>query len=318
MAASVRARAMAHRRVGAGASRSLAAEPILESALSSLRDSSYAERLRGKAGLPAAERAVRDTVLWQLRVLAGWLPASGTALARAAAGAFEIENIMALAHHLAGGPKPPEPYYLGALATAWPRLRSAGSGGELAGILAATAWGPDVGAAALGAAGLGGEGREGGLGGLRDALTVAWARRLAAAAPPARPWCGAVCALTAARILTVDGGTPAAPILHLLRPVLGRRWETAVSLAEFTAALPPSLRTVLNGVLSPKELWRAEARMHAAVEKDGFQLLRGSMPGPDVVLGAIAVLSIDAWRVRAALAAAAAGAGSSEVLDEAA
>jgi hypothetical protein len=42
------------------------------------------------------------------------------------------------------------------------------------------------------------------------------------------------------------------------------------------------------------------------------------MPGPDVVLGAIAVLALDAWRVRAALAAAAAGAGSSEVLDAAA
>jgi hypothetical protein len=54
------------------------------------------------------------------------------------------------------------------------------------------------------------------------------------------------------------------------------------------------------------------------VEKDGFRLLRGSRPGPDVVLGAIAVLSTDAWRVRAALTAAAAGAGSSEVLDEAA
>jgi hypothetical protein len=34
-----------------------------------------------------------------------------------------------------------------------------------------------------------------------------------------------------------------------------------------------------------------------------------------VVLGVAAVLAIDAWRVRAALAAAASGAGSSEVLD---
>jgi hypothetical protein len=34
-----------------------------------------------------------------------------------------------------------------------------------------------------------------------------------------------------------------------------------------------------------------------------------------VVLGAIAVLAMDAWRVRVGLAAAAAGTGSSEVLD---
>lgn len=304
VAASVRARSMAQRRVGAGTSREVAAQPSLDRALSSLQESSYAERLFGAPGLAAAERAVQETVLWQLRVLAGWLPASGTALARAAAGTFEIENIMALAHQLAGGAKAPEPYHLGALATAWPRVRLAGSSEELGTILRATAWGADVPAAGPGV--------------LRDALTVAWVRRLAAVAPPAKPWCGAVCALTAARILTVDGGTPAAPVLHLLRPVLGRPWEAAGSLAEFTSALPPSLRTVLVGIASPKELWRAEARVCGAVEKDGFHLLRGSMPGPDVVLGAIAVLSTDAWRVRAALTAAAAGAGSSEALDEAA
>lgn len=309
VAATVRARSMAHRRVGAGASRALAAQPTVESALSSLQESGYAERLRGASGLAAAERAVQETVLWQLRVLAGWLPASGTAIARAAAGTFEIENIVAQAHRLTGGAAAPEPYHLGALATAWPRLAAAGSREELAGVLSATAWGADVGAATQTTAGTGA---------LRDALTVAWARRLAGVAAPARPWCGARCALTAARILTVDGGTPPAPAVHLLRPVLGRSWETARSLAEFTAALPPSLRPALQGVASPKELWRAEARLHAAVEKDGFQLLRGSMPGPDVVLGAIAVLSTDAWRVRAALTSAAAGSGSSEVLDAAA
>lgn len=304
VAASVRARSMAQRRVGAGASRAVAAEPTLGQAVSLLQDSSYAERLRGAAGLAAAERALQETVLWQLRVLGGWLPASGTALARAAAGAFEIENVMALAHQLAGGPRAPEPYQLGALATAWPRIRQAGSAGELAGILAETAWGADVGAAGPGA--------------LRDALTVAWLRRIAAVAPPARPWCGAACALVAARILTVDAVAPTAPVVHLLRPVLGRAWENATTIDEFTSALPPSLRRVLAGVAAPTELWRAEARLHAVVEKSGFQLLRGSMPGPDVVLGALAVLSTDAWRVRAALTAAAAGAGSSEVLDEAA
>ena len=55
-------------------------------------------------------------------------------------------------------------------------------------------------------------------------------------------------------------------------------------------------------------------RAVAAVEEDAFALLRTAMPGPSVVLGAIVVLAIDAWRVRAALAAAEAG-GGSEVLD---
>ncbi len=302
VAATVRARSMAQRRAGAGASRAMATQPTLDSAVSLLRESSYGQRLGRARGLAGAERAVQETVLWQLRVLAGWLPASGTALARAAAGMYEIENIAALAHRLDGGPAS-EFYALGALGTAWPRLQRAGSPEELTTILRTSAWG-DVGTA--------------GPGPMRDALTVAWARRLAAAAPAARPWCGAVSVLTAARIVLVDGAVPSAQVLHQLRPVLGRSWENASGIAGFTAALPHSLREVLLGLASPKDLWRAEARAHAAVENDGFRLLRGSLPGPDVVLGAIAVLSLDAWRVRAALAAAAAGAGSSEVLDAAA
>jgi hypothetical protein len=303
VAASVRARSMAQRRAGAGTSRAMATQPTLDSAVALLRESSYGQRLAGARGLAAAERAVQETVLWQLRVLAGWLPASGTALARTAAGIYEIENIAALAHYLAGGGPTAEFYALGALATAWPRLRTAGSAEELAAILRASAWG-DVGTA--------------GPGPMRDALTVAWARRLAATAAAARPWCGTVCVLVAARIVLVDGAAPSAQVLHLLRPVLGSSWESASDIQGFTAALPHSQQGVVLGVASPKDLWRAEARAYAAAENDGFRLLRGSMPGPDVVLGAIAVLALDAWRVRAALAAAAAGAGSSEVLDAAA
>jgi hypothetical protein len=44
-------------------------------------------------------------------------------------------------------------------------------------------------------------------------------------------------------------------------------------------------------------------------------MLRTANPGPEPVLGALAVLAVDGWRVRAALASAAVGAGPSEVLD---
>jgi hypothetical protein len=308
VAASVRARSMARRRVGAGTSLALAAEGTLGAALSSLQESRscYAERLRAVSGLAAAERAIHETLLWQLRVLAGWLPASGTALARAFAGTFEIENIVALAHQLDGGAEAPEPYRLGALATAWHRLGSAGTRDELTTMLRTSPW-RDV-----------GDVGPGGPGTLRAGLQVAWARRLAAVAPAAGTWCGAVCVLTAARSLSVDGTIPPAPLPRLLRPVLGRAWESSGSIGDFRAALPPSLQKVVRDIASPRELWRAEARAHAQMERDGFVFLRASLPGPDVVLGAMAVLSVDAWRVRAALAAAAAGAGSSEVLDEAA
>ena len=303
VAASVRARSMAQRRVGGGTSRALAAKPSLTAALSVLTESVYAQRLHGVAGLAAAERAIHETFLWQLRVLAGWLPASGTVLARTMAATYEIENVVALALQLDGGPTAPEPFRLGALATAWPRLALAGSAGDLAAVLRTTGWG-DVG--------------DGGPGRLRETLTVAWARKLSAVAPATQPWCDAVCVLAAAQGLTPHTRPAPQRLLHLLRPVLGRSWEDAGSISEFRDALPPRLRAVVRDIESPRELWRAEARAHSEIEKNGFRLLHDSMPGPDVVVGAMAVLSMDAWRVCAALAAAAVSAGASEVLDEAA
>ena len=46
-----------------------------------------------------------------------------------------------------------------------------------------------------------------------------------------------------------------------------------------------------------------------------LRLLRAARPGPDVVLGGVIALGVDAWRVRVALAAAATGQGGSELLD---
>jgi hypothetical protein len=100
VAASVRARSMVRHGAGAGVSRRIAIQPDLANALRLLADTAYADRLAGCTDLAVAERATADTVLWQLRVLAGWMPARGTRLARAAAGAFERDNIVALANRL--------------------------------------------------------------------------------------------------------------------------------------------------------------------------------------------------------------------------
>ncbi|WP_372595626.1 hypothetical protein, partial [Actinotalea sp.] len=94
VAASVRARAMARRRAGAGACRQAAACADLRSALRRLDGTAYAERWGVDQGLERAQDATLRTVLWQLRVLAGWLPASGTRLLRAVAAGFERENIL--------------------------------------------------------------------------------------------------------------------------------------------------------------------------------------------------------------------------------
>jgi len=299
VAASVRARSMVRHGVGAGGSRRIAEQRSLGDALHLLADTAYADRLAGCTDLAVAARATRDTVLWQLRVLAGWMPARGAKLARAAAGAFERDNVVGLASRLDGSPAAYNPFDLGALATSWRRLRTAASTEQLTEALRRSPWG--------------GTGSDGNVV-LRDVLTLVWLHRLAAVAPQTRSWAGAVCALTAARIALVDGAEPSPRVLELVRPVLGRTWETAANMAEFQAALPSSVQPVLRGIESPEELWRAEAGMRATVEADGYRLLSGSHHGPGVVLGAIAVLAMDAWRVRAGLAAASAGVGSSEVL----
>ncbi|MDN3482422.1 hypothetical protein QMA10_10865 [Arthrobacter sp. APC 3897] len=340
VAASVRARSMAQRRVGAGTCRGIAGSHNLRTALDRLADSAYADEVESARTLAAAQRATRRTVLWQLRVLAGWLPASGARLVRSAAAAFEADNILSLDLQLRReqaaqaaqpaqpvqtvptvqqvqtprdradsnpGPDPnpgsvsggdQQPFELGGLATAWPRLRTAASADELRSALASSPWGDPGPDAAL-----------------SDVLTVVWLRRLANGAPTARSWAASTGALLSARLVFVDGSAPGERLLSLLRPLIGTGWVGADSPDTLRAALPPGTAQVLNGLQIPTELWRAEAMLAARVEMDGFRLLRAGLPGPDVVLGAMAVLAVDAWRVRAALAAAAVNAGSSEVLD---
>lgn len=300
VAAAVRARALAQGRVGAGGCHRLAALPSLPSAISALADSTYAERLHGEADLAAAERAIDRTALWHLRVLAGWVPATASRLCRAAAGGFERDNIVALARHLADGSPAAEPYDLGTLGTAWARLRTSASGPELMSALRGSPWG-DV--------------TTGGTTALRDALTLVWLHRLADVAPPARPWAQLVGALVAARIVLVDREQPAPRVRQLLHLLIGTRWESAGDVTTMRGTLPAAARPALQDTDDPEQLWRAEARVRVTIESDGFRLLRTPLPGPEVVLGAIAVLAVDAWRVRAALAAASLGAGSSEVLD---
>jgi hypothetical protein len=97
--------------------------------------------------------------------------------------------------------------------------------------------------------------------------------------------------------------------------LIGWRWAAARSLADLREVLPGRARWALGGIDEPAQLWRAEAQVRGRMESDGFGLLRSAQPGPEPVVGALAVLAVDAWRVGAALAAAAGGHGVSEVLD---
>ncbi|WAP50821.1 hypothetical protein OL239_12575 [Arthrobacter sp. ATA002] len=207
VAASVRARSMAQRRAGAGTCRETAAAPGLRAALDHLADTVYGREFAFVHTLPEAHRATRKTVLWQLRVLAGWIPAGGTRLVRAAAAAFEADNILDLDLRLRENSGGTAPFDLGGLATAWPRLQRAATEDELRAALAASPWGDPGPESAL-----------------PDILTVVWLRRLAAEAPAARPWAAAAAALIAARILLVERAAPAPRLITLLRPLLGTGW----------------------------------------------------------------------------------------------
>ena len=324
VAGNVRAKAMARRQLGADAARRLAACTSLPEAQRMLAATSYAPAGQPGQSLAAAQRAVADTVLWDLRVLAGWLPRDGVDLLRAVACWFELANVDELLQSLAGRPAHEE-FRLGALATAWPRLRPARSLAGLRAALAASAW-HDPG---------GGSESD-----IRLGLRARWAARVAAADDPARTWAAGAAALllagerfgaaraalparsgrTAADPADVTGTPPdSAPVnsavLDGALTLLGPAAATAGTLGGLRDALPGRARWALAGVSSPDGLWLAEAAWWTRVEADGRALLRTSGPDSGPVLGAVAVLAADARRVCAALETAARGGGALEAYD---
>ncbi|HEX5997544.1 MAG TPA: hypothetical protein VFY84_20590 [Jiangellales bacterium] len=299
VAATVRARAMARRRVGPVLARRVADAASLDAGLALLEGTAFDQVAEAGTALRDAEHQIRAEQLWELRVLAGWLPAGGTPLARALAARFERANIEAHRDRLAGRPAPPA-FALGTLALSWPRLAATSSLDELRRELGASPWG-DPGAMTATE--------------LHDALLVSWLRLVAAATglETVQRWIASGTALLLARIIATTGDPDR--LGPAVRPLIGRRAAAAKSLAALQAAVPSTARGALAGVEESARLWRAEAGLRARIESDGFRMLRTARPGPAPVMGALAVLAIDGWRLRAALACAAAGTGPSEVLD---
>jgi len=299
VAGSVRARALARRRIGADAARQLAASGSLPEALQALAATYYGRDIRPSQTLAEAQHAIAGTILWDLRVLAGWLPRAGVSLLRTLAGWFEIANVDELLQAMAGG-SAGEMFQLGALATAWPRLRNAATPAALRAALSTSAW-RDPGADAAVA--------------LRLSMRARWAARVAGCGDPAPAWAAGGAALLAAGGL-LAGSSPLPPgALGSTLGLLGQLPAEPVTLDELARRLPGRARWVLDGISSSGDLWRAEAAWWARVERDGFLLLRTSGLDSGPVLGAVAVLSADAWRARAALEIAARGGGPLEAYD---
>ena len=139
---SVRAAAMSRRRLGSAQIGRIATVPDVADAIEVIARSPYGhDVVAGDSVSSETQRGIAATLLWNMHVLAGWLPPAGASMLRTLAGWFEIANIDEHLSMLSGAPATIRPFRVGRLATAWSRLALAGSLAELLNILDASAWG---------------------------------------------------------------------------------------------------------------------------------------------------------------------------------
>ena len=295
----VRARAAASRRVGAGQVPSLAAGPTLEEALTRLASGPYGAGARPGQHLDRAQHEVAATFLWNLRVLAGWTGPDGARVLRLLAGWAEIANVDALLRRFAGEPDVVPPYRLGSLASAWPQLARATDRAGLRRELATSVWGDP-----------GGEDDHA----ITLVLRLAWAARVRAGVPAAAAWAAGAAALVLAADLAAGPGPRTPTATAAVERALGRGAAAATTLPELGAALPRPARWALADVAAVEDLWRAEAGWWLRVERDARAMTASSRFDLTPVLGVVALLAVDAWRVRAALELADRGGAEAEAL----
>jgi len=192
VAASVRARALARRRLGPAGARRLATAAGADEAVTALADTSYGHDVRSGDTMARAQYGIGAALLWNLRVLGGWVPRPGVPALRALAAAFEVANIDEHLRSLHGEPAGPTSR-LGSFATAWPRVVVTTSVHDLRTVLATSAWGDP-----------GGEGTRT----ISLYLRAAWMARVAATLPMTASWMQSSAALlvTRERLLAARGG----------------------------------------------------------------------------------------------------------------
>jgi len=295
VAAGVRGRGLVRRCLGSDACEQLASEPSLAAALGTLALTAYGRELRAGMDLRSAQQAVSATVLWHLRVLAGWAHPLGAGTLRLLAGSFEIANVVGHLRAL-GGYEVDSPFLLGALATAWRRVEQAPTPADVRRVLAASPWG-DPGSEDPAT--------------IRLAMEFAWARRVSDSSAEAAGWAVAYSALVAARTIAAEAGPMlSASAVRDSRRLLGHDWNTARWVGDLAGLLPRRAAWVLAGIENPDDLWRAEARWWAEVEPEAAAVSRSSVGESGSALGSGMLLVVDGWRVRAALEIAARGGGS--------
>jgi hypothetical protein len=278
IAAAVRAKTLCRRRIGRSAARSVGSCRSLEDAMSALSSTPYGPDVRSARDLTEAQWGVDSTLIWHLRILAGWCPMLGSAPVRLLAGGYEIRNVVGHLLRLQGRSMSP-PFTLGSLGEAWPAVARSRTGAEVRSALGRSVWGdPQSDDPAA----------------VRLAMTFRWAARVYDELPDAADWASSAAGLVLARLTRAgaDGLLPSGSMRQA--------------------------RRVAESGHAPKNLdrtddWRGEVQWWIRVETDSRALLSRPATGPSAVIGATGLLASDAWLTKAALAIAARGGG---VLEE--
>ncbi|MGA7986765.1 MAG: hypothetical protein WCB51_00015 [Candidatus Dormiibacterota bacterium] len=238
----------------------------LGSAINVLSASPWAHGIDAQTPLATVERRVFSALLWQVRVLAGWLPAEGVEMIRSCVAWFEIRNVEDRIAHLAGMPAR-VPFELGRLGVISRALPSTDSRADIRRLLAGSSWGDP---------------------GADDAYSIRmwmlhrWHRRARDAAPELRVWGDAAVWLLAVRERLAD--RPGADLVRSDPP-----------------RFPPSWRWVTATPWTSGNLWTAEDRWWAQVEEEGARLFHSPITSRKPVIGAIATLAASARDLAVAL-----------------
>lgn len=299
VAVCIRGRRLVRRTQNPGLARGLVDAESWGDALQLLRQSSYGEQIGGADDRRAARRAVLDATVWRLRVLAGWMPAGQSSLARLAAAPIEIGNIEQRLAEFDGAPHA-TPIPLGALSLVTHHLPTVASADELRHLLTRTAWGDPGGHDAATIA---------------FGLRVAWARRARNGPTIVRSWARSGAAVLVARERFVFDRPIAPPTRHDLDGLLGPRWHGATRIDELRSILPEPARGVLQGISEPEDVWRAEAALVRRVADDADDAIVLGRYGPDAAAAVFAALLVDARLAIAGIEGAATGRSGAEVLD---
>ena len=205
----------------------------LAGALGMLAHTPYGREVRTEMDLASAEHAVFATLLWHMRILAGWGPPLGAGTLRLLATGFEVANVTG---HLARieGQKVPGPYALGSMATAWPAVSAARTPTEVRAALASSSWGDP-----------GGEDPAT----VRLALSLGWARRVLDGVPGAADWAISGSAIVLCRVLMAGAFSALGPSARRdTQRLLGSGWQDATSAGELARHVPRAAAKTLEGV----------------------------------------------------------------------